>query len=64
MKPAILAITILVLISYFKLSSCLISNELEEEEYNYIASPIDLTHQNFTEAIKTDNYLVLFYWPK
>ncbi|KAL7027470.1 hypothetical protein ACKWTF_005452 [Chironomus riparius] len=63
MKTA-LAVSILITILNFKLYSCVTSHESEVEEFKYIASPIALTDQNFTEALKNDNYLVMFYWPK
>lgn len=57
-----LALAVLVLVTTF----CSIPVKCSEtiEEYDeYIASPIDLTDQNFDLSVQSTNYFVMFYWP-
>ncbi|XP_070495756.1 thioredoxin domain-containing protein 5 homolog [Chironomus tepperi] len=54
------AFTILIVMSHFRLHSCLTANR--SDDVAYLAFPIELTDQNFTESVKDNNYLVIFYW--
>lgn len=62
MKTSVVKIIILLSITNFKLQNCLNSNESEEEESEYLASPIELTDHNFAESMINNNFLVMFYW--
>jgi hypothetical protein len=62
MKLTVAAVIILIVILNIQLHSCSTSSEAEEDDEYYISSLIELTDQNFTEAISTNNFLVFFFW--